>query len=724
MPSEPQPYLTGPGLLTGPPLSRTEMRNDRTTEIDTVGTLELLRLLNAEDALVAGTVAAILPTLAEVVDLAVVRVRAGGHVHYFGAGSSGRIGVLDGAEVVPTFGVDADLFVAHQAGGQGAVAHAAEGAEDRESLGRQAAAQVTAADVAVGLSASGRTPFVAGALHAARAAGALTVLVGSNPSAPLAELADHCLLVDTGPEAIAGSTRLKAATAQKMILNSLSTAVMVRLGRTYSNLMVSLSGTNAKLRQRQICILMEASGATEAVCRAELARCNGDLRLAIVCLLSGLDPDPGARALATAGSIRAALASANAAATSPRSAPPQRSEAGGPQAPHYEAGGTLPPRLTASYQALPGHPADGYPAVSAVLTRWLASGFPPGAAMQVCTSAGSPYAAAGGWAKLTDEAAREHTVATDEGGRETPVPADADTLFDIASLTKVVATLPLVLLLFQRGRWSIDDPVARWLPGAPRSPVTISDCLLHVAGLVPHRPYYAACANPAEIRRAVIAELADAVQGQVSYSDLGFMLLGWAVEECAGEPLEELADREVFGPLGMTSTGYRPRAPLRRIAATEADDIQRPGPGLVWGSVHDENAFALGGVSGHAGLFGTAGDLGRFAGALLTPDRHPVLSAETIGLITARQAGARDEARVLGWRLRPDAWGNWPDGTIWHTGFTGTSMLIAPALDVAVVLLSNAVHPVRRPDQIGTFRSQVHRAVRHALDHSEMDPGI
>jgi N-acetylmuramic acid 6-phosphate etherase len=294
------------------------MRNDRTTDIDTVGTLELLRLLNAEDAVVADAVAAILPTLAEVVDLTVARVRDGGHVHYFGAGSSGRIGVLDAAEVVPTFGVDASLFVAHHAGGESAVAHAVEGAEDRESLGRQAAAAVSGGDVAVGLSASGRTPYVAGALRAARAAGALTVLVSSNLSAPLADLADHSLLVDTGPEAIAGSTRLKASTAQKMILNSLSTAVMIRIGRTYSNLMVSLSGTNEKLRQRQIFILMEASGATEAACRAELARCGGDLRLAMVCLLSGLAPEAAARALVAGGSVRAALAAAAAAAATAR----------------------------------------------------------------------------------------------------------------------------------------------------------------------------------------------------------------------------------------------------------------------------------------------------------------------------------------------------------------------------------------------------------------------
>ena len=255
----------------------------------------------------------VLPALAEVVDVTASRLRAGGHVHYFGAGSSGRIGVLDAAEVVPTFGVEAGVFVAHHAGGQGAVAQAIEGAEDRQSLGSQAAAGLTAADVAIGLSASGRTPYVAGALHAARAAGAPTVLVSSNISAPLAAFADYSLLVDTGPEAIAGSTRLKAATAQKMILNSLSTAVMIKLGRTYSNLMVSMAGTNEKLRRRQVHILMETAGATEAASRAELARCGGDLRLAMLCLLAGLAPEPAAQALTAAdGNVRAALAASGA----------------------------------------------------------------------------------------------------------------------------------------------------------------------------------------------------------------------------------------------------------------------------------------------------------------------------------------------------------------------------------------------------------------------------
>lgn len=293
-------------LRTAP---RTEQRNPRTADIDTVPTEEVLRLLNAEDATVPGAVASALPVLATVVDRVVECVRAGGQVHYFGAGTSGRMAVLDAAEIVPTFGLDPNVFIAHHAGGDRALGSAIEDAEDDSALGAQDAGSVTAGDVAVGITASGRTPYVAGALRAARLAGAVTVLVSSNPVAPIAGLADYVVVADTGPEAIAGSTRLKAATAQKFLLNALSTAAMVRLGRTYSNLMVSLSGANAKLRGRQLRILVEVSGADEAACRSQLALCGGDLRLALLCLLSGLEPDAAAKALgAASGSVRAALA--------------------------------------------------------------------------------------------------------------------------------------------------------------------------------------------------------------------------------------------------------------------------------------------------------------------------------------------------------------------------------------------------------------------------------
>jgi len=303
--------------------SRTEDRNPRTLDIDLVPTEQVLRLLNAEDATVADAVAAAIPALAVVVDRMVDSLRAGGRVHYFGAGTSGRIGVMDAAEIIPTFGLEPGVFVAHHAGGVLALRKATEGAEDDDALGAADARDVSAGDVAVGVTASGRTRYVAGALRSARSAGALTVLVSSNPAAPAAGLADHFVLTDTGPEAIAGSTRLKAATAQKMVLNALSTAAMVRLGHTYSNLMASVSGTNAKLGQRQLTILREASGAAEDVCCAELERCGGDLRLALLCLLSGLQPKPAADALAEAGgSVREALSTIGSGNRSSRRAEP------------------------------------------------------------------------------------------------------------------------------------------------------------------------------------------------------------------------------------------------------------------------------------------------------------------------------------------------------------------------------------------------------------------
>lgn len=307
VPAQPQPAEKT--LFTSLPTSSpTEERNWRTADIDLVPTEDMLRMISAEDATVAAAVQPALPVLAAVIDRVVERLRAGGRVHYFGAGTSGRIAVLDAAEVVPTFGLEHGVFVAHHAGGDRALETALEDVEDHEALGTADAADVTGADVAVGITASGRTPYVAGALRAARAAAAVTVLISSNPRAPLTALADYRVLADTGPEVIAGSTRLKAATAQKMLLNALSTAAMVRLGRTYSNLMVSLSGSNAKLRERQVTILRQASGVGEPACRSMLASCDGELPRALLCLLSGLAPEAAARALARGGSVRDALA--------------------------------------------------------------------------------------------------------------------------------------------------------------------------------------------------------------------------------------------------------------------------------------------------------------------------------------------------------------------------------------------------------------------------------
>jgi N-acetylmuramic acid 6-phosphate etherase len=286
----------------------TEQRNPRTTDIDLQPTPVVLALLHVEDSLVPAAVQPVLGPLAEVVDEAAERVRRGGRVHYFGAGSSGRIAVLDATELVPTFGLPPGIVTAHLAGGDDAMERAVEGAEDSDAGGRADAAGVTAADLVIGLSASGRTPYVAGALAASAGRGAFTAVVTCNPGSPLRSLARVAMVADTGPEAIAGSTRLKATSALKLILNSFSTALMVRLGRTYSNLMVEVSATNDKLRVRKVRILREASGAEEIAAEAALTQADGDLRAALVALLAGVEADRARQALDAAdGTVRGAL---------------------------------------------------------------------------------------------------------------------------------------------------------------------------------------------------------------------------------------------------------------------------------------------------------------------------------------------------------------------------------------------------------------------------------
>lgn len=295
--------------MTEPVDAPTEKRNPRTAAIDRLSAIEILRLLNEEDSMVAGAVAAVLPDLARAVEIVADRLRAGGTMHYFGAGTSGRLGALDAAELPPTFAVPKTLVVAHHAGGTTALREAVENVEDDEVSGAADAAVLTSRDVAVGIAASGRTPYVRGALVKARALGAATILVTANPGASLAPLADVHVGPDTGAEAIAGSTRLKAGTATKLVLNSLSTAVMVLLGRTYSNLMVHMLATNEKLRGRSVRILAEASGAAFETCEQTLADAGGDVRVALVALLAGVGTPEASDALASGeGTVRAALA--------------------------------------------------------------------------------------------------------------------------------------------------------------------------------------------------------------------------------------------------------------------------------------------------------------------------------------------------------------------------------------------------------------------------------
>nr|WP_093156367.1 N-acetylmuramic acid 6-phosphate etherase [Saccharopolyspora antimicrobica] len=286
----------------------TERNNPRTRDIDLLPTLDILHVLNGEDRTVPVAVGRVLPELARTVDMAVTALRAGGRVHYVGAGTSGRLAVLDAAELIPTFNVPPDWIVAHQAGGPDAFRRAVENAEDDVASG---AAEIRESaspdDLVIGLAASGRTPFVLAALEAAQQLGAKTALVTSNPDVGQVP-ADVVIAVDTGPEPISGSTRMKAGTAQKLVLTSFSTAVMIRMGRTYSNLMVSMLATNAKLRGRTIGILQEATSASEEICEAALTASDGDLKTALVHLLTGADVESSAAALAVAdGQVREAL---------------------------------------------------------------------------------------------------------------------------------------------------------------------------------------------------------------------------------------------------------------------------------------------------------------------------------------------------------------------------------------------------------------------------------
>lgn len=278
--------------------------------IDRLDTLGLLTLINGEDATVAQAVATQLPQIAEAVDLVVEGMRAGGRLVYAGAGTAGRLGVLDASECPPTFNTDPALVVGLIAGGPTALTTAVEGAEDDRSgaVAELERLQVGQHDVVVGISASGRTPYAVGAVEEAARCGARTVGLSCNAGSPLGRAADVAIEVVVGPEVVAGSTRLKAGTAQKLVCNLLTTASMVRLGKTYGNLMVDVRATNEKLRDRAHRIVTEATGAdADAVARA-LAAHSGRAKPAILALLTGWEPERvEARIAAADGVLRAAI---------------------------------------------------------------------------------------------------------------------------------------------------------------------------------------------------------------------------------------------------------------------------------------------------------------------------------------------------------------------------------------------------------------------------------
>ncbi len=288
----------------------TEQSNPRTRRIDLRSTREMLRAMSREDAGVARAVARAIPQIAEAVDAIAEALRRGGRLIYVGAGTSGRLAALDAAECPPTFGVPREMVVALIAGGRRALTDAVEGAEDNAAAGARdlRRVRVSKRDVVVGLSASGRTPYVWGALEAARRAGARTVAVVCNRGTAAARAADIAIVAETGPEVIAGSTRLKAGTAQKLILNMLSTGAMIRLGRVYDNWMAGVTATNRKLRARALAVLREVSGMREAAARRALAAARGDVRVALVMLKRWVTRQQAEFALAAAGGdLRRAL---------------------------------------------------------------------------------------------------------------------------------------------------------------------------------------------------------------------------------------------------------------------------------------------------------------------------------------------------------------------------------------------------------------------------------
>ncbi len=268
-----------------------ETRNPQTLDLDVLTTIELVSRFNQQDALVADAVKATLPQVANAVDAAAASLKAGGRIIYMGAGTSGRLGVLDASECPPTFGVPHGLVVGLIAGGPGALLKAVEGAEDNAQLGEDdlVSLNLTSEDLVVGLAASGRTPYVIGGLKFARQTGCTTVAISCNPDSPIAHEADIAISPVVGPEALTGSTRLKSGTAQKLVLNMISTGAMVKFGKVYQNLMVDMKATNLKLVDRACRMLMEATGASREEAEIVLKQTDYEVKPAILMVLSGLD---------------------------------------------------------------------------------------------------------------------------------------------------------------------------------------------------------------------------------------------------------------------------------------------------------------------------------------------------------------------------------------------------------------------------------------------------
>lgn len=288
----------------------TESRNESSQNIDTLPTLEMLQVINNEDQKVALAVEKVLPEIAKVVDATKAAFAQGGRLIYMGAGTSGRLGILDASECPPTYGTPAEQVVGLIAGGHKAILKAVENAEDSPELAVAdlQALNLTANDVVVGIAASGRTPYVLGGMAYARKIGAVVASLVCNPTCPMIEAADIAIVSVVGPEIVTGSSRMKAGTAQKLVLNMITTGAMIRSGKVFGNLMVDVEATNAKLIQRQANIVMEATGADEQEAELALSQCQRNCKTAILMILAGINADKAKLLLAQSdGFIRVAL---------------------------------------------------------------------------------------------------------------------------------------------------------------------------------------------------------------------------------------------------------------------------------------------------------------------------------------------------------------------------------------------------------------------------------
>jgi len=291
-------------------LLRTEQVDAKFHMLDVMTVSELLLAMNESDAEVPKAVSLVLPRIEKAIDGVIDRMLQGGRLIYIGAGTSGRLGVLDAAECGPTFSITSEQVVAFIAGGDSAIKNPAEGAEDLPELGKADLQSINVGqlDCVVGIAASGRTPYVMGAIEYARSVGALTIALTSNPNSQLGKISDHALDIDSGPELLAGSTRLKSGTAQKLVLNMISTVSMVRLGKTFGNLMVDLQVSNEKLADRAVRIIQTATGSTKIEASEALKASGHEVKVAILMLLLHIEPQTARERLqASSNRIREAL---------------------------------------------------------------------------------------------------------------------------------------------------------------------------------------------------------------------------------------------------------------------------------------------------------------------------------------------------------------------------------------------------------------------------------